>query len=230
MLLVMALLVGLLAIANVDGSSERMHATRAEGAHAQREPGGAVAVITPAPTTTTLSSLPATTTTVPVPSGVEPCTASQLEVALARDVGAAMQQAAAFFSVTNTASSACTTVGYPTVVVYDTAGQVISTPTREGSSYLVNDPGVHPVVVQPGQSVYFGLGWLDDENWDPTTGISVGVECTHVASVAVTPPGTDASLTTAAPLRSPFCPRSLASVTAIAAADSFTIATPVKAT
>jgi hypothetical protein len=113
--------------------------------------------------------------------------------------------------------------------LYDSAGQEVSTITRNGGSYLLNDPGAHPVVVEPGQSVYFGLGWLD-VNIDPTAGSMDTRDCTLIASVAVSTPGADASLSTAAPLSSPFCPREGGSVTAIAAADSFSIATPVKTT
>ena len=47
------------------------------------------------------------------------------------------------------------------LTLYDASGHPVSKGIRRGNSYQVNDPGRHPVTLQPGQSAYFGFGWVN---------------------------------------------------------------------
>jgi hypothetical protein len=178
-------------------------------------------------TTTTLSALPPSTTTPTVPSGTAPCSASQLTLALARDLGSAMQQPAAFFSLTNGSSSPCATAGYPTLTLYDTGGRELAVDIRPGSTFQIIDPGPHVIAIQPGQSVYFGLGYALFNR--DAAGNENMVGCTHSGSGTAVLPNTDTAVSAVAQLSLPVCPVG-GSVTAIAAAGAFMPATPVPTT
>jgi hypothetical protein len=176
----------------------------------------------PVPTTTappTTTTAPPSTTS-PSTTTAGPCTGPQLRLTLARDLGSLMQQPAAFFGLTNRSATSCSLDGYPALTLYDEAGHRISMATRHGSSYQVNDPGPHMVTVQPGESTYFGFGWVDVNQPDGTDN-----GCVRIAQARVLAPNTDLSLTTAARLRSLLCGAG-GNVTAIAPRDAFTIATP----
>ena len=131
-----------------------------------------------------------------------------------------MQQPAAFFGLTNKSATSCSLDGYPALTLYDEAGHRISTGIRHGSSYQVNDPGPHVVTVHPGDSAYFGFGWVDVNVPDGNIN-----GCVRAAEARVLAPNTDVSLTAAARLSSLLCGGG-GSVTAIAPRAAFTIAAP----
>jgi Protein of unknown function (DUF4232) len=172
------------------------------------------------PDTSPPSVQPVTTTAPTLPSSGS-CTATQLRLSLDRYVGSVMDQPAAYFALTDTSPTACTLDGYPQMKLYDTAARLISMRIGNGNAYQVNDPGPHTVTVQPGQSVYFGFGWVrQNPNGD-------GIGCVYVARVSALVLGTGQWLSTPAALNDAFvCPQSGASVTAIAPGAAFTITTP----
>ena len=174
-------------------------------------------------TTTTTSTTPTTRapTTTTAATGAPACTTAQLKLSLARDLGSLMEQPGAYFALTNMSSNACTLAGYPTLSLYTASRQIIDMIERHGDSYQINDPGVHPIVVQPRQSAYFGFGWTD-VNY-PDGGTETG--CVSVVSVAVIVPGTQLPLNASAPLGELFCPPG-GTVTAIAPRSAFTPSSP----
>jgi hypothetical protein len=127
-----------------------------------------------------------------------------------------MQQPAAFFSLNNTSSTACTIDGYPTLTLYDASGRVIAADIRHDSAYQINDPGPRRVVVQPGATVYFGFGWTNANQSEG--GSAKG--CFSIANVRVLIPASPVSMRTAARLNSVFCPP-YGAVTAIAPRAAF---------
>jgi hypothetical protein len=172
--------------------------------------------IAPVPTT----APPPTTTTSTVPTAGA-CTSAQLQLTLPHDAVAVMQQPVAFFALTNRSSSACALKGYPELTLYDASGNLIPATIRNGGAYMTNDPGPHPVVVQPGGRAYFGFAWGDVNNREG--GTTKG--CVSIARLRVFVPAISVSLATAAPLSPLFCPPG-GSVTAIAAREAFKVATP----
>ena len=83
------------------------------------------------------------------------------------------------------------------------------------------------VLQVPGQSVYFGLGY-PMFNRD-AAGNENMVGCTHSGSASAVVPNTDTAVYAVVQLSLPVCP-SYATVTAIAAANAFQIATPFPTT
>jgi hypothetical protein len=171
-----------------------------------------------APVTTTAPPAPTTTSTVPT---LGACTSAQLDLTLDRDLGSLMAQPGAFFRLKNTSAMACTLDGYPMLALYDASGHLIPTAIRHGNAYQINDPGPHRVTVRPDQSAYFGFGWSDVNQ--PSGRTNKG--CVSIARVSVVVPNAQDSLTTAARLQSLLCPGG-SLVSAIAARDAFTIASP----
>jgi len=190
-----------------------------------RRPSVQVAPPTAAQSTVKTTSVPtssappvtAPATTVPV---AHVCTATELQLSLARDLGSLMQQPAAFFALTNRSHASCTVAGYPTLSLYDAADRPISLVIRHGGAYQLNDPGPLTATVQPGDSAYFGFGWVDVNVPDGNTN-----GCVSITRVRVLLPNIKVSLKAAARLSSLVCPSS-GSVTAIAPRARFTVGMP----
>jgi hypothetical protein len=177
--------------------------------------------VTPAtsgPSTPPATAVPSATTTSTVPV-VKPCT--RVAFALARELQSTMQQPGAYFSLTNMSPATCTLVGYPTLQIYDTAGARIPALMENGSSFQINDPGAHLVVVAPGGAVYFGFGWTDANQ--SAGGSTRG--CYAVGSASMSLPGTNRVFTAPARLNDGFCPPR-GFVSAIAQRGDFTPSHP----
>jgi hypothetical protein len=184
-------------------------------------PGTTVPGTTPPVTTgPTATTVPDTTAPTTAPASTT-CAASQVRLALDRDLGSLMQQPGAYFGLTNTSATACTLEGYPSVVLYSTSGVAYSSGMQDGSSYQIDDPGAHPVLVSPAATVYFGFGWTDVNQVDG--GTEKG--CVSIARVVAVIPGASGSLGATAPLSELFCP-SYGRVTAIAPREAFKPSSP----
>jgi hypothetical protein len=160
-----------------------------------------------------------TTTTTTQSEPPSPCTPVALRLALGRDVGSVMQQPAAFFTITNTSAIPCVLNGYPVLVLFDATGRTVPGTISHGGAYQLNDPGPRDVTVAPGETVYFGFGWVDT---NPGNGDTNG--CVYSARAVVRVPGSAVPLTTPARLSNVIC--GAGSVTAFAPRAAFTIATP----
>lgn len=104
------------------------------------------------------------------------------------------------------------------------SGSVEQVNASRGASYQINDPGPHLVLLSPGESAYFGVGWGDFDVVKQTT-----QGCIDTARIASVPPNTFSALYTDAALRS-ICPEGggipRVTITALAPKSAFTIASP----
>ncbi|MDP9332040.1 MAG: DUF4232 domain-containing protein [Actinomycetota bacterium] len=155
-----------------------------------------------------------------------PCRTAQLQLAVARDLGSLMAQAAAFLGLTNRSGTPCAVEGYPTMSLYDSNGAQMPMRFVHGDMYQINDPGVHAVRIEPGHSVYFGLGWLP-YRFNPSKGSDGYLGCVRLGRVKATLADGDVSVSSPAGVRLPFCPPWGATVTSVAPAKAFTIASPL---
>ena len=110
--------------------------------------------------------------------------------------------------------------------LYDSNGAQMPTHFVDGDMYQINDPGAHAVGIEPGDSVYFGLGWLP-YRFNPSKGFDGYLGCVRLGRVKATFANGDVSVSSLADVSLPFCPPWGASVTSVAPAKAFTIASPL---
>jgi uncharacterized protein YecT (DUF1311 family) len=89
------------------------------------------------------------------------------------------------FILTNASRHVCAVRGYPGMAVLDASGAVLRDVVERGSGYLVTDPGPRRVVLAPGRSASYSLGFSGD----------VVEGCAGGATVRITPPDERAFLT-----------------------------------
>ena len=149
------------------------------------------------------------------------CDSPHLRLTFDRQLQGVMNQTGAFFKLTNTSSISCSMLGYPGFQPSDAAGHPIPINDTRGSSYVISDPGPHLLVLQPGASAYFGVGWAD---YDVVRATSAG--CATAAAVASVPPDDLTALTTPATLTHLCGTPPAVIVTAVAFAGAFAPSSP----
>ena len=139
--------------------------------------------ITPVPTATS-SPIPTATLTVYAPT----CTASQLQVK-ASFGGVAMTQVSTHFTFTNVSSMPCSLLGFPSLRLFDTAGNPLAVKVEQASTaYLWNGVVINKVQLEPGGAAYFETETSDAPDVS-------GDVCLKAASVIVYAPGSSAGIT-----------------------------------
>jgi uncharacterized protein YecT (DUF1311 family) len=120
----------------------------------------------------------------PAPAAVTRCHTADLRAR--RGAGdAALGNRRTNFILTNASRRTCSLRGYPGMAVLDAAGAVLRDRVERGSGYLVTDPGPRRVVLPPGRSASYSLGFSGD----------VVEGCADGAKVRITPPDERTSLT-----------------------------------
>lgn len=127
-------------------------------------------------TSTTTSSAGTTTTTT---AGTTTCQVSNLRIAAVGQGGAAGTQEITF-AMTSTSSSACSTDGYPGMLLLATTGKALPTTVVRGGSLTFENIPPDRVTLAPGAVAYFNVGFNDVQ-----TG---STSCSSARSVEVTPP------------------------------------------
>lgn len=100
------------------------------------------------------------------------------------------------------------------------SGNVIEMTIRRSNSYQIIDPGPHVVTIGPGESAYFGLGWIDTN----LNGDSSG--CLSPAIARAIPPNDTMQLSTPVSFDALVCPSGGAAVTAVAPQNAFSPTSP----
>lgn len=140
---------------------------------------------------------------------LERCHTSQLS-ATAGEGGVGLGNAFRIVVLTNISAARCRLNGYPGVQRLDGGRQPMATTLRRGATYFRRDPGPVEVVLAPGATASFALGWNHNPGpSDPPTG------CAASALAAVTPPDESAPLVVAVPIDA--CDQGSMSTTAVVA-------------
>jgi hypothetical protein len=146
----------------------------------------------PAPTTssTTTSSTTPSSTTSSTSAGTAGCVTAALSGSVAGSSGAAgtIEKTVALKS---TASTTCVLGGYPGLLLLSSTGAALPTTVVRKGNYSFTSMSPATVMLAPGQSAYFNIGYSD---------VPVGSEtqCPSSASVEVTPPNATDHLVIAA--------------------------------
>ena len=116
----------------------------------------------------------------PTPVAVTECTSTQLSARTVSEEGAA-GTILDTLQLVNTSNVTCTVQGYPTVLMFDSFGTLLSTNDVPGGGILARPPGSSPIVLAPGAASPFGLAWSDVPVGSETT-------CPAAAMLGITPP------------------------------------------
>lgn len=141
--------------------------------------------------TTTSSTTTTTTTSPPATTAIGKCQTSGLRVTVVGSQGAAGTQEMTF-GLTDTAS-ACTTYGYPGMLLLGTANAPLPTTVDRGGTFAFENVPPSNVQLAPGQTAYFNVGFSDVQ--------SASTTCSSAAKVDVTPPTNTSSATVTASIR-----------------------------
>lgn len=146
-------------------------------------------------TTGTKTSAAATRSTVPPPSTTTPpptrfavasCTSTQLSVALGA-WGGESNDDGGLIIFTNTSSSTCALMGYPTVVATATGGQALMTAKQSPNGMLGGVTGV------PAPQVVIRAGLAGSAVIEGGSVPREGTSCVTIATLVITPPGVTSS-------------------------------------
>ena len=108
------------------------------------------------------------------------CSSSQLRVKLGSSEGA-LGHIGQVVSFVNTSASTCTLDGYPGLQMLDASGSTVHTHLHHGIAYTVPPVPRRLVVVKPGASASFDLGYDDSTGYGRK-------QCPTSARVEITPP------------------------------------------
>lgn len=93
-----------------------------------------------------------------VPEGERWCTGGDTAVVLGGGDAATGHRAQELL-INNTGEAACTLARYPDIAFDDEGGSAMSVLVFRGGTFMTDDPGLEPVVLQPGASARALLGW-----------------------------------------------------------------------
>jgi len=127
----------------------------------------------------TSSSAGAGTTTTGASPGLA-CAASALAMSVAGSEGAAGTLEVTY-ALRNSSSSSCPMDGFPGAQLLSSSGAELPTRVVRGGSYPFTNLAPSPVVLAPGQTAYFNMGYSDVPTGNETT-------CPTAAQIEVTPP------------------------------------------
>lgn len=161
--------------------------------------------------TTTSSTGTTTTTTTTTTAGTTTCQVANLRIGVVGQGGAAGTQEITF-AMTSTASSPCTTDGYPGMLLLATTGKALPTNVVRGGSLTFENISPSPVTLAPGAVAYFNVGFSDVQTGSTT--------CSSAHSVEVTPPTNTTHATVSAELGINACDNGTLHVSAVFASTN----------
>ena len=166
-----------------------------------------------APTTTTTTTAPAppTSTTTTTTAALSTCQLPGLQIAVVGQSGAAGTQEITF-AMTDTSGAACTTYGYPGLLLVAPSGAALPTTVVRGGGLSFESIAPSQVTLAPGQSAYFNVGFSDVQTGTTT--------CSSTHTVEVTPPTTTTHATVSVALGVDACDDGTLHVSAVFASTS----------
>jgi hypothetical protein len=72
---------------------------------------------------------------------------------------AGMSHGGTFLRATNTGKTTCTFSGYAGLALEGAGHTALKTTVNRGTTYFMQDPGIHPVTLKPGASAWADLVW-----------------------------------------------------------------------
>lgn len=143
------------------------------------------------------------------------CQLDQVSISVAKTNPGSANQPSEYIGIRNTSAADCNLSGYPGVAADHADGTTID--VLHQGSYEIRDPGITSIDLHPGQTAYFGVGWLD-----------ANPPCTEIQTVAISLPYEPGSVQL--PVNINACGQngtaSILDVTAIGNAAQFTGGTP----
>ena len=124
----------------------------------------------------------------PATSHSAACQPGSLKVVLdsAGQEQAGMSHEGTFLRVTNTGKTTCTFRGYPGLALEGTGHTALKTTARRGSTYFMQNPGIHPVTLKSGASAWADLVWTH-----------TGARTAHAKYLQISPTGSNSHSTVA---------------------------------
>jgi hypothetical protein len=107
---------------------------------------------------------------VSLPPGTLRCLSSQMAFRVV-SYQARLGNVAAAVSLTNQSSSSCALDGYPGVGLVSPQDAIMAVSTDRGPDYLFADAGPSALVLDPGQSAYFDVGYTDMPLGQPSSSV-----------------------------------------------------------
>jgi Protein of unknown function (DUF4232) len=196
-----AVVVGACLIAGCGGSSAASDQTGGGSTKTVTQPAKTVTVTTPTQTTASVTTTTGTTTTgttTTAGGGSGECVAADLRPSFLGTNGAAGTIAVGF-ALTNSSSSACTTYGWPGVLLLSSTDAALPTDAVRTTSDLLGSTPATDITLQPGQQASFRLIASDFASGSTT--------CTTATALQIIAPNDTATLKAAISGGIPACGR-----------------------